>query len=409
MSVNNRRHRVVITGLGCVSAIGNDVGDFWRSLRDGRCGIGPITKVSSDNLAVGIAAEVKGFDPRVHFDRRQLNLLDPFAQFAMVAARQAIADSGLDFAGELGGRAAVILGTGKGGDATAEDGAHRLLLEGKAKVNPLTIPRAMASAAVSQIAIEHGITGPAFAVSSACASANHAIGQAFWMVRHGVVASAVTGGSEACLTFGTLKAWEAMRVTAPDTCRPFSCDRRGLVLGEGAGILVLESLESARIRGADILAEVAGFGMSSDAGDIVYPSEDGTARAIKAALDDAGLDPEDVQYVNGHGTGTKANDVTETRALHSVFKDHARKLAVSSTKSMHGHALGAAGALELVATVLAMHEGIAPPTANYSDRDPDCDLDYLPNHARDISIRAAISNSFAFGGLNAVLALRRVT
>ncbi len=408
MSVNNRRHRVVVTGLGCVSAIGNDVGDFWRSLRDGRCGIGPITKVSNDNLKVGIAAEVKDFDPQVHFDRRQLNLLDPFAQFAMVAARQAIADSGLDFAGDHSGHAAVILGTGKGGDTTANEGAYRLLIEGKAGVNPLAIPRAMANAAVSQIAIEHGITGPAFAVSSACASANHAIGQAFWMVRHGVVSSAITGGSEACLTFGTLKAWEAMRITASDTCRPFSRDRKGLVLGEGAGILVLESLESARNRGAIILAEVAGFGMSSDATDIVFPSEDGTARAIKAALDDAGLDPGDVQYVNAHGSGTKANDVTETRALHSVFKEHARKLAVSSTKSMHGHALGAAGALELIATVLAMREGIAPPTANYSDRDPDCDLDYLPNQARDISIRAAISNSFAFGGLNAVLALRRV-
>jgi nodulation protein E len=407
MAADRSRHRVVVTGLGCVSAIGGTVVDFWRSLCDGRCGIGPITKVPCDNLDIRVAAEVKDFDAGRHFDRRQLNLLDPFAQYAVVAAREAIADSGLSFSPDLGRHTAVVLGTGKGGDTTANDGAYRLLVAHKPRVNPLTIPRAMANAAVSHVAIEHGITGPAFAVSSACASANHAIGQAFWMVRHGVATTAVTGGSEACLTFGTLKAWEAMRVTAPDTCRPFSRDRKGMVLGEGAGIVILESLEAARTRGASILAEVAGFGMSADANDIVHPSVDGTARAMRAALEDARLAPEAVDYVNAHGSGTKANDATETRALHSVFGAHAGKLAVSSTKSMHGHAMGAAGALELVATVLAIHDGTAPPTANFSDPDPDCDLDYLPNQAREMPVRAAISNSFAFGGLNAVLALRK--
>ena len=294
MSADRGRHRVVVTGLGCVSAIGSNVVDFWRSLCEGRCGIGPITKVPCDNLDLRIAAEVKDFDATRHFDRRQLNLLDPFAQFAMVAAREAIADSGLSFSHDLGRHTAVVLGTGKGGDTTANDGAYRLLVARKARVNPLTIPRVMANAAVSHVAIEHGITGPAFAVSSACASANHAIGQAFWMVRHGVATTAVTGGSEACLTFGTLKAWEAMRVTAPDTCRPFSRDRKGMVLGEGAGILILESLEAAQTRGANILAEMAGFGMSADAGDIVHPSVDGTAQAMRAALADARLAPEAV-------------------------------------------------------------------------------------------------------------------
>ncbi len=398
-------HRVVVTGLGCVTPIGENVDDFWHSLREGRCGIGPITKVPRDGLGIRIAAEVKHFDAERHFDRRQLKLLDPFAQYAVVAAREAVAAAGVSFAGDLGRRTAIILGTGKGGDTTANEAARRLLTEGKAKVNPLSIPRAMHNAAVSHVAIEHGITGPAFAVSSACASANHAIGQAYWLLRQGIASTAITGASEACITFGSLKAWEAMRVTAPDTCRPFSRNRAGLVLGEGAGILVLESLETARQRGADILAEVTGFGMSADASDIVHPLVNGNAQAIRAALEDAQLEPVAVDYVNAHGTGTQANDVTETRALHAVFGAHARKFAVSSTKSMHGHALGAAGALELIATVLAIRHGIAPPTVNYCDPDPDCDLDYVPNQARDLPIRAAISNSFAFGGLNAVLAL----
>ncbi len=392
--------------MGCVSAIGNTVAEFWRSLCEGRSGIGPITKVPSELLDKHVAAEVRNFDASEHFDRRRCNLLDPFARFALVGAREAVANAGLTFSGVAAARTAVILGTGIGGDASINDGAHRLYADKKVAVNPLTIPRAMANAAVSHIAIDHGITGPAFAVSSACASANHAIGQAFWMIRHGAVTAAITGGSEACITLGTLKAWEAMRVTAPDTCRPFCRDRKGMVLGEGAGIVILESLDAARARGANILAEVAGFGMSADASDIVHPSLVGTVQAIRRALADARLAPEIIDYVNAHGTGTAVNDVTETQALHRVFGAHAPKLAISSTKSMHGHAIGAAGALELIATVLAIRNGIVPPTANFSEPDPECDLDYVPNQARETPVRAAISNSFAFGGLNAVLAIR---
>lgn len=407
MSANSGRHRVVVTGLGCLSAIGNTVPEFRRSLDDGRCGIGPITKVDRDGLGVGVAAEIKDFDPARHFERRRLGLLDPFAQYAMIAAREAIADSGLAASPGLGSRTAVILGTGKGGDTTTNDCAVRLLVDRKKRLNPLAIPRAMANAAVSHVAIEHGITGPAFAISSACASANHAIGQAFWMVRHGIVDAAVTGGSEACLTYGTLKAWEAMRVTAPDTCRPFSRDRKGLVLGEGAGIAVLESLESARARGARIFAEICGFGMSADASDMVHPCVNGIARAMREALADAAMAPEEVDYVNAHGTGTRINDVTETRAMHMVFGAHAYDLAISSTKSMHGHAMGAAAALELVATVLAIDAGVVPPTVNFTEPDPECDLDCVPNQARQMKVDAALSSSFAFGGLNAVLALRK--
>jgi nodulation protein E len=273
--------------------------------------------------------------------------------------------------------------------------------------HPLTIPRMMVSAAVSHITMEHGIRGPAFTVASACASANHGIGTAFQMVRAGMVEAAVTGGTESVFTMGTLKAWDAMRILAPDTCRPFSRGRRGLVLGEGAGMMVLENFEHARARGAPILAEIVGLGMSADAGDIVLPSLEGAASAMRACLADAGLAPEEVGYINAHGTGTAMNDVTETRAIRAVFGAHADRLAVSSTKSLHGHALGAAGAIELAATLLAMAGGFIPPTANFLEADPDCDLDYVPNVARNGAIGVALSNSFAFGGLNAVLAVRR--
>jgi nodulation protein E len=255
--------------------------------------------------------------------------------------------------------------------------------------------------------MEHGITGPSFTVASACASANHAIGIAFHMVRSGAVEVAVTGGTEAAITFGTMKGWDALRVMAPDTCRPFCLDRKGMVLGEGAAVVVLERLERAQARNAEILGEIVGFGMSSDAGDIVLPSPEGAAAAMRACLADAGLAPEDIGYINAHGTGTAANDITETKAIHMVMGEHARRLPVSSTKSMHGHALGAAGALELAATLIALRESFIPPTANFTAPDPQCDLDYVPNEARSQRVDVAMSNSFAFGGQNAVLALRR--
>ncbi len=403
-------HRVVITGVGAVTPLGHTASQTWRAMRDGRSAIGPVTSLAREDLRFGIAAEVKDFDPTAHFDEKRLILLDRFTQFALVATREAIAQSGIDFAADgLGQNTAVVIGTGIGGEQTHDATSRRLYAENNPRLHPLTIVRLMANAPASHIAIEYGLNGPAFATSSACSSANHALAQAFHMVRSGIADAAIAGGSEACITLGTIKAWEAMRVMADDTCRPFSKQRRGMVLGEGAGVFVLETLERAQRRGAVILAEFVGAGMSADAGDIVFPSEIGAARAIERALKDGGLDPADIDYVNAHGTATPANDPTETKAIRHAFGAHADRLAVSSTKSMHGHALGAAGAVELVATIGALREGVVPPTANFVDPDPECDLDYVPNVAREMPVRAAISNSFAFGGLNAVVALRHAS
>lgn len=400
--------RVVVTGLGAVSPLGHTAGSTWTQLKAGVSGIGPITLAADrEALSQKVAAEVKDFDPLKHFEERRLSTLDRVSQFAMVAAREAIAQSGIVFDMPRSLRTATIVGTGTGGQTTVDESYRRVYLENKQRVFPLTIPKLMVNAPASQVSMDCGLRGPAFVVASACASATHAIGLAFQMVRGGVADYAVTGGSEACITFGVVRCWEAMRVMAPDTARPFSKDRKGLILGEGAAMLVLETLESAQARGATILAEIVGFGMSADAGDITAPDQGGMARAIEGALADAKLAPQDIQYVNAHGTGTAANDETETQALHQVFGGHARKLAVSSTKSMIGHALGAAGALEMVATVMAVREGVAPPTVNFLGPDPACDLDYVPNEARKMPIEAALSNSFAFGGLNAVLAVRK--
>ncbi len=399
--------RVVITGLGCVSAMGLGRQAFWDSIRAGRSAIRPLSILPPENLGIQVGAEVTDYDPSRHFDAKRLSLMDRFSQFALLAAREALDDSGLELTDGLARQTAVILGTGTGGKTTDDDAFRELYGKGNPRVKPSVIPRLMVSAATSHLTIEFGITGPAFTVSSACSSANHAIAQAFWLVRQGMTPLAIAGGTEACFTFGTMKAWEALRVMAPDTCRPFSRDRRGMVLGEGAGIVILESLEAARERGAEVYAELAGAGMSADAGHLIQPSEAGGAQAMEMALGDAKLSPREVQYINAHGTGTQANDVTETRAIRRVFGPHADRLAVSSTKSMHGHALGASGALELVATVLAMRDQVAPPTANFTEPDPECDLDYVPNTCREMPIEAALSSSFAFGGLNAVLAVRR--
>lgn len=400
-------NRVVITGLGVISAAGHNAADFWNRVSKGQPSIGPITTIPTDTLNVEIGAEVAGFEPADYFDKRQLGMLDRFSQFGLVAAREAVSDSGISFDGEAGERAAAIIGSGVGGQTTLDNSYYAIYAENKTRVHPFTVPRLMINAATSHITMEHGITGPAYSVASACSSANHAMGQAFLMVRSGMVDTAVTGGAEATITVGTMKGWEALRVMANDTCRPFSKGRTGMVLGEGAAVFVFETLENAKARGAKIYAEVVGHGLSSDAMDITLPDANGAARAIGGALKDAGLNPEDVDYVNAHGTGTAANDVTETRALKQVFGDLASKFAVSSTKSMIGHALGGAGALELAAVVLGMRDGIAPPTANYQEPDPECDLDYIPNEAREMEINVAISNSFAFGGLNAVVALRK--
>jgi len=400
-------NRVVITGLGAVSALGLDVRAHSEALRAGRPGIGLLRNIVTEGLVTKVGAEVSGFDPGTYFEAGKIALLDRCAQLALVAAREAVAGSGLNFREGLGPRSAVVIGAGVGGQSTLDENYYRVYGQNAKRLHPFTIPKLMISAAASHITMEHGITGPSFTVASACASANHAIGIAFHMVRSGSVDFAITGGTEAAITFGTMKGWDALRVMAPDTCRPFSQDRKGMVLGEGAGVVVLETLERAQARGAQILGEIIGFGMSSDAGDIVLPAAEGAAAAMRACLADAKLAPEDVGYINAHGTGTAANDITETKAIHMVMGEHAKRLAVSSTKSMHGHALGAAGALELAATIIALHEGFIPPTANFTAPDPQCDLDYVPNEARAQAVDVAISNSFAFGGQNAVLALRR--
>ncbi len=399
--------RVVITGLGCVSALGVSATATWAAMRQGHSGIGALTGLDDKTLRTAVAAQAKGFVASQHFDEKRLVLLDPVSQFALVAAREAVAQSGLSFEGESAERTAVIIGTGIGGASTQDQMAKRLYGEGNPRVHPMAIVRVMPNAPASQISLEFGLRGPVFAVASACASSNHALGQALMLLQTGAADAALAGGSEACITVGSVKAWEAMRVMADDTCRPFSKGRRGLELGEGAGVFVLETLEHAQKRGATILAEFAGAGMSADAADIVMPDASGAARAMRIALAQAGLATQDVDYINAHGTGTLANDSTETRAIRALFGAHADTLAVSSTKSMHGHALGAGGAIELVAVLGALREGVLAPTINYLGPDPECDLNVVPNTAQERPVRAALSNSFAFGGLNAVLALKR--
>jgi nodulation protein E len=401
--------RVAITGIGVVSPVGSELQQFWSALVAGRSGISPITVISSEKLTVKIAGQVGDFNPQSHFPDKRLTLLDRFSQFALVAARNAVADAKLVIDEPLSPMIATIIGSGVGGQNTQDDGFHRLYAENNPRTHPMTIPRQMLNAAASQISIEFGCRGATYAVATACASGTHAIGQAFHLVRSGQAPVAIAGGSEACLTFGTIKAWEALRVLSSDTCRPFSKNRSGLVLGEGAAVLILESFERAKQRGARIYAEMVGFGMSADAVDITSPDVDGAARAMRGAINDAALEPAAIDYINAHGTGTLLNDRTETAAIRKVFRARAEHLAVSSTKAVLGHSLGASGALECAVAALALHHQIIPPTANYMESDPDCDLDVVPNHARPAHLRNVLSNSFAFGGLNAVLALGRVT
>jgi nodulation protein E len=398
--------RVAITGMGAISALGRNACEFARSLREGRSGIGPIESTDMSQIRFQNGAEVHGYSHQPYFDDRRADFIDRFAQFAVIAAREAVMQAGIEWTPELRETAAIITGSCVGGQSTEDKGFWDVYKLGGNRVHPLTIPKTMANAGASHISMEFGVTGPSYTISTACSSAAHAIGQAYWMVRSGGTDLALTGGSEAPFSFGILKAWEAMRVVSPDTCRPFSKDRRGMVLGEGAGMLVLEPLEAAQARGARIHAEIVGFGMSADACHITQPSSEGAARAMRAALRDARLAPEQIGYINAHGTATPANDPTETAAIRTIFGAHAGKLAVSSTKSMHGHALGAAAALECLATVFALRDGVLPPTANFTEPDPECDLDIIPNVARATQVEFALSNSFAFGGLNAVLALK---
>lgn len=399
--------RVVITGLGVISAIGLTRDAFWRSLTAGACGIHAINSSDFEQIRFKHAADVEGFVPEDHLPAKDLTLMDRFAQFAVVAAKEAMAQSGLELTPAMREDGAVVTGSCIGGRSAEEVGYRELYIHGRNRVHPLTIPLGMANAGASHISMHFGIQGPSYTISTACASSAHSIGQAFHMVRSGAAPMAIAGGSEAPLYFGNLKAWEAMRVISKDTCRPFSADRSGLVLGEGAAMMVLEPLETALARGAKPIAEIVGFGMSADACHITQPSAEGPARAMRMALRDAGLAPEQIGYINAHGTATEVNDRTETAAIRLVFGPHADKLAVSSTKSMHAHTLGAAGAIEAAASALSLANGIIPPTVNYTTPDPACDLDVVPNTARTQQVEACLSNSFAFGGLNAVLALRK--
>lgn len=399
-------HRVVVTGTGVVSPLGSNTAGFWKALLAGTSAIREIIGVDASQIRFKNGAEIRHYVPEEYFDPKDIPFMDRFAQFAVLAAREAICDAGIEWTSDLRESTAVITGSCLGGRAAEESGYWELFHNGRTRVQPLTIPLSMSNAGASHICMQFGIEGPAYTVSTACASSSHAIGQAFWMVRSGAAPMAIAGGSEAPFFLGGLKAWEAMRVISKDTCRPFSSERSGMILGEGAGMLVLETLEAALARGARPIAEIVGFGMSADASHITQPLAAGPMRAMRSALRDAGLAPEQIGYINAHGTATEANDRIETAAIRCTFGSHADKLAVSSTKSMHGHALGAAGALEAVASVLSLRDGMLPPTANFLSADPACNLDVIPNQARATAVEACLSNSFAFGGLNAVLAFK---
>lgn len=401
------KRRVVVTGLGVISGIGKNRDEFWESISECRTGIAPIELVDRARLRFQNGAEVKNHQAESYFSAKELPFLDRFAQFGLIAAREAAMQSGIEWTDELKQKTCIVTGTSIGGQDTQDKGFIDIYRDNRERVNPLTIPRIMPNSAASVISMEFGITGAAMTVSTACASSNHAIGNAFWMIRNGMSDAAITGGSETPFSLGYLKAWEAIRVVSPDTCRPFSKNRQGMILGEGGAMLILETLDAAEKRGAEILAEIVGFGMSADASHITKPEQSGAERAMKLALADAEIAPEKIDYVNAHGTGTLVNDPMETAAIRSVFGAHAETLAVSSTKSLHGHALGGTSAIEAVATILGMKNSVVPPTANFTEADPECNLDVVPNQAREKSINYAMSNAFAFGGLNAVLMFRR--
>lgn len=395
--------RVVVTGMGAVTPIGLDVAETWASMKAGKCGIQRIENFPLEDLYIHIAGEIRGFDPAKHVKSRKIQYGDRYSWLAGRAADEAWLQSGLPIPYGNPYRAASIIGSGAGGFNTIENAYKDLFVHHKKATNPLTLLRIIGSSASAHVGIEYGIRGPTFATCSACSTATHAIGLVVDYIRNGVIDVGVAGASEAVLTYGSMRVWQAMRVLSPDGCFPFSKKRNGTVLAEGAGILVLEELEHARKRGANILAELKGWGMSSDAKDMVNPDIEGPTSAMAKALDDAGLKPEDIDYLNAHGTATSLNDVNETNAIKKVFGDHAKKLPVSSTKSMTGHLLGAGGAVEAIASIKAMHDQWLPPTINLDVPGDGCDLDYVPHVGREAKVRHVMSNSFAFGGLNAVL------
>ncbi|HBI22055.1 MAG TPA: beta-ACP synthase [Legionella sp.] len=397
--------RVVITGMGVFSGLGKNTHQFWSALCKEQSTIAPIHQVNTQHLRFKHGAEVNYFNSHCYFEAKQLDFLDRFSQFALLAAREAVIDSEIPPSSLQDQKTAVITGSAMGGKTTEDNAFYSLYRENKQRANPTTIPNIMANAGASHIAHAFGIIGPTYTLSTACASSTHAIGQAFWLIRHGLVTQAITGGSEAPFALGQLKAWESMRIIAPDTCRPFSRGRGGMILGEGGAMLVLESYKTALARGAHIYAEIIGFGMSSDAKHITSPCSKGQQRAIHAALNDANISHQAIQYINAHGTGTQLNDKIESETIQAVFGSHTDNLAISSTKGAHGHLLGAAGAIETVATALALHHQRIPPTLNFLGRDEQCNIP-ICTKTTTLSFQYALKNSFAFGGLNASLALK---
>ncbi len=399
--------RVVVTGLGVVTPIGTTVPDFWSSIKAAKNGVSELGGFPLEDLKILIAAQIKDFDHKgrlKHFKRdRLITMADRYSWFAAAAADEAVTMAGLEVPFAKPYRAACIIGSGAGGLVTFEKAYRDLFIENKRATHPLTLLRIIGSSAAAHVGIEFNVKGPTFATCSACSTASHEIGLARDYIRDGVVDVAIAGASESVITYGTMKAWQALHVLSPEGCFPFAKKRNGTVLAEGAGILVLESLEHAKARGATILAELSGFGMASDSQDMVKPTVEGPSVAMQMALDDAGIGPGQIDYLNAHGTATTDNDINETKAIKNVFGEHAFKLAISSTKSMHGHALGAGGGIEAVACIKAMQENWVPPTIGLDEPGDGCDLDYIPNVGRDKTVTYAMSNSFAFGGLNAVL------
>jgi nodulation protein E len=399
--------RVVVTGMGVVTPIGTTVAEMWQSMKEGKNGVTALGGFPLDDLKILIAAQIKDFDHKArlkHFQRdRIITLADRYSWFAAVAADEAVRQSGVKFPFEKPYRSACIIGSGAGGLTTFETAYRDLFIHHKRATHPLTLLRIIGSSAAAHVGIEFGVKGPTFATCSACSTATHAVGIARDYIRDGIVDIAIAGASESVITYGTMKAWQALHVLSPEGCFPFAKKRNGTVLGEGAGILVLESLEHAKARGATILAELSGYGMASDSQDMVKPTVEGPSVAMQMALDDAGIKASDIDYLNAHGTATTDNDINETKAIKNVFGDHAYKLAVSSTKSMTGHPLGAGGGIEAATCIMAMKDQWVPPTLGLDEPGEGCDLDYVPNKGRAMKVGYAMSNSFAFGGLNAVL------
>jgi len=399
--------RVVVTGIGAVTPIGTTVAEMWEGMKAGKSGTSALGGFPLDDLKILIAAQIKDFDHKArlkHFQRdRIITLADRYSWFAAVAADEAVRQSGLKFPFEKPYRAACIIGSGAGGLTTYETAYRDLFIHNKRATHPLTLLRIIGSSASAHVGIEYGVKGPTFATCSACSTATHAIGIGRDYIRDGIVDIAIVGASESVINYGTMKAWQALHVLSPEGCFPFAKKRNGTVLGEGSGILVLESLEHAKARGATILAELCGYGMASDSQDMVKPTVEGPSVAMQMAIDDAGISPSQIDYLNAHGTATADNDINETKAIKNVFGDHAYKLAISSTKSMTGHPLGAGGGIEAATCIKAMQEGWVPPTIGLDEPGEGCDLDYVPNKGRSMKVTYTMSNSFAFGGLNAVL------